>query len=58
MSPRKSTKIEKRNGKFAAYDKNGKLLILSHSSKVVKGYVDGQGRKRSLGPQRKRGHRS
>ena len=36
MSPRKSTKIEKEMTRFAAYDKNGKLLILSHSSKVVK----------------------
>ena len=54
MPKRKSTKIEERNGKFAAYDKNGKLLILSHSSRIVRGYVDEQGRLRS---QRKRGHR-
>ncbi len=54
MPKRKSATVEKRNGKFAAYDKKGKLLILSHSSRVVKGYLYEQGRDGSLGPQWKR----
>ena len=36
-----------RGKKFAAYDKNGKLLILGYNLRIVRGFANEQGRLRS-----------
>ena len=39
--------IIERGKKFAAYDKNGKLLILGYERRIVKDYADAQSKLRS-----------
>ena len=39
--------IIERGKKFAAYDKNGKLLILGYERRIVQEYVDAQSKLRS-----------
>jgi len=43
----KQPTIIERGKKFAAYDKNGRLIILGYDRKIVQGYANGQRKLRS-----------